>query len=261
MTLLFLGVGTIAAAVRELLPEAVAAGTTRGAPDARFRKIQPISAHDAAAIRAAATGARVLISFPPDGQSDAALAPLVSAAESVVYLSSTAVYPSHAARIIENTPAHAESERAQRRLAAEDIWRGVGASIVRLPAFYGPDVGLHVSIARGTFRLPGDGSNIVSRVHVEDAARFAIAAFAAPRGALVLAGDETPAPVIEVVRFVCSELGLPLPPSSSGDAVPESLRNSRAIDSSAIRARYAIELAYPNYRVGYRTIAAQIRRN
>jgi len=235
-------------------------GTTRQPPDARFSRIRAISANDQDSIRPAAEGARVLISFPPDGQSDSELAPLVSAAESVVYLSSTAVYPSRAARITEETPTLAESERAQRRLEAETIWRSVGASIVRLPAFYGPHVGLHVSIARGTFRLPGDGSNIVSRVHVEDAARFVLAGFTAPRGTLILAGDESPAPVIDVVRFVCRELGLPLPPASTGDAIPESLRNSRAVDSSAVRARFGIELAYPSYQLGYRAIAAQIGR-
>ena len=32
-----------------------------------------------------------------------------------------------------------------------------GASVVRLPAFYGLSSGLHVSLARGTFRMPGNG--------------------------------------------------------------------------------------------------------
>ncbi len=259
MKLLFLGVGTIALAVRELASPESAAGTTRQSPDARFSRIRPILATDESAVRAAAESAHVLVSFPPDGLSDAAFAPLVRHAASIVYLSSTAVYPARAALVTEETAVAAETERAQRRLEAEEFWRAAGASIVRLPAFYGKDVGLHVSIARGTFRLPGDGSNIVSRVHAEDAARFVLAAFTAAPGSLILAGDETPAPVIDVVRFVCSELELPLPTSISGEAIPESLRSSRAIDSSASRARFGVRLAFPSYRSGYRAIARQIR--
>jgi len=259
MKLLFLGVGTIAQAVQRASPEHMAAGTTRSVPDARFAKIQPISALDTAAIQRAAEGAHVVVSFPPDDRTDADVAPLARTAASIVYLSSTAVYPASATRVTEETAPRAESERARRRLAAESIWSAVGARIVRLPAFYGTDTGLHVSIARGTFRLPGDGSNIVSRVHVDDAARFVLAAFEAPPQTIILAGDDMPAPVIEVVRFVCAELGLALPPSSAGDAIPESLRSSRSVDNRGTKARFRIRLAHPSYHSGYRAIAQQLR--
>jgi len=259
MKLLFLGVGTIAAAVRRALTQHPAFGTTRSTPDARFARIQPISATDAAGIQRVADGAQVIVSCPPDGRTDAELAPLVRSAESIVYLSSTAVYPASATRVTEQTAPFAESERARKRLEAESIWGALGARTVRLPAFYGRDVGLHVSIARGSFRLPGDGSNIVSRVHVDDAASFVLAGLAAPAGTIILAGDDKPAPVIDVVRFVCAELGLAPPPSVVGDAIPESLRHSRSIDNRATRTRFGIQLAYPTYHLGYRAIAQQIR--
>ncbi len=259
MKLLFLGVGEIARAVRRACPSAVANGTTRSAPDARFAEIQPLSTTDAAAIQRAAEGAEVVVSFPPDGQSDAVFAPLVRAAASVVYLSSTAVYPASASIVTEATLTLAESERARRRLHAEAVWQDIGARVVRLPAFYGKDTGLHLSIARGSFRLPGDGSNVVSRVHVDDAARFVLTAFDAPPGAIILAGDDMPAPVIDVVRFVCAEFELPLPEASYGQATPESLRGNRAIDNRALRQRLGIVLAYPDYRQGYRAIAQDLR--
>jgi nucleoside-diphosphate-sugar epimerase len=252
--LLLLGVGTIARALRASLPGLPAFGTTRSTPDARFVEITPLASADSAAIRAAAQGAGVVVSFPPDGHSDAEFAALTAGAASIVYLSSTAVYPSDAGIVNETTPVTTHGERAVQRLAAEALWRDAGASVVRLPAFYGPESGLHLSIARGTFRMPGRGANIVSRVHVEDAARFvAVALYAAPRS-VILAGDDAPAPVAEVVTFVCALFGLDMPQPSEGQDIPLSLRGSRSIDNAVTKARYGVRLAYPSYRDGYREI-------
>ncbi|MES1178650.1 MAG: hypothetical protein ABUL62_30290 [Myxococcales bacterium] len=254
--LLFLGVGTIAEAVRRALPAWSASGSTRSRPDARFQHIQPIAADDTPVLRDRARGAHVLVSFPPDGDSDRKFADLMGAAASVVYLSSTAVYPSAAGVVTETSELASSGERALLRIAAEATWRELGARVVRLPAFYGAGTGLHVSIARGTFRMPGSGANIVSRVHEDDAARFVLAAFAAPPGSLLLAGDAEPAPVAQVVEFVCALFGLPLPPSSEGSDIPLSLRGDRSVDNRATRAAFGIQLAYPSYRDGYRAILA-----
>ena len=259
--LLFLGVGTIAQAVRRALPEPLAMGTSRSAPDARFGgvpPIEPIAAHDTARLRQAAEGAHVLVSFPPDGRSDHELSPFVAKAASVVYLSSTAVYPAAAGVVTEHSELASSGERALLRIAAERTWREVGARIVRLPAFYGARTGLHVSLERGSFRLPGAGTNVVSRVHEQDAARFVCAAFAAEPRSLLLAGDDEPAPVAEVVQFVCSLFGLPLPPSSEGSDVPLSLRGDRSVDNRATKSDFKVTLAYPSYREGYRAVHAAL---
>jgi len=252
--LLLLGVGSVAQAVRAALPQSVATGTTRRPPDARFAQIAPLAAADFEAIRAAAQGARVVISFPPDGHSDRALSALVTGAARLVYLSSTAVYAADAHVIDEATEARADSERGRLRLEAEAIWRSLGASVVRLPALYGPSTGLHRSLSRGSFRMPGTGENVVSRVHLADAARFVLAALEAERGSLLLAGDDQPAPVREVVSFVCELFGLPLPASAEGADIPESLRQSRAVNNRATKQRHGITLGYPTYREGYRAI-------
>ena len=252
--LLFLGVGSIAAAVQRALPTLPAAGTTRAAPDQRFGTIRAIAADDQAAIRAAAQGAQIVVSVPPDGQVDRAWSALVAGAASIVYLSSTAVYPESAGLVTEASVVSSSSERAALRLAAEQLWKDVGASVVRLPAFYGSASGLHLSIARGTFRMPGRGHNIVSRVHEDDAARFVCAALRAPARSLLLAGDDEPAPVAEVVHFVCARFGLPVPPSSEGAQIPLSLRASRSIDNRLTKAEHQIRLAYPSYREGYEAI-------
>lgn len=252
--LLFLGVGTIASAVQRALPTIPAAGTTRAAPDQRFHTISPIAASDVTAIRARARGAHVVVSFPPDGNVDRAWSELVSGAASIAYLSSTAVYPATAGVVTEASAVSASSERAALRLAAEQLWQDAGASVVRLPAFYGQTSGLHLSLARGTFRMPGSGSNVVSRVHEDDAARFVCAALRAPPRSLLLAGDDEPAPVAEVVQFVCARFGLPLPANSEGEQIPLSLRASRSVDNRATKASYQIQLAYPSYRQGYQAI-------
>lgn len=253
-SLLFLGVGSIAQAVRAARPSVPASGTTRSTPDQRFERIAPIAANDSTAIREAAHDAHVVVSFPPDGHTDRELAPLVAGAAGIVYLSSTAVYPQTAGIVSEHTPVTNEGARALARLAAEAVWLEAGASVVRLPAFYGPTTGLHLSLTRGTFRMPGPGTNIVSRVHVVDAARFVCAALAAPARSLLLAGDDEPAPVADVVAFVCALFGLPLPPSSEGADIPLSLRGSRSIDNRVTRANHRVELAFPTYREGYRAI-------
>jgi nucleoside-diphosphate-sugar epimerase len=252
--LFFLGVGTVAEAVRRACPSLPAVGTTRAAPDARFQHIEPIPSHDAAAIRSAVEGAHVLVSIPPDGHSDREFAEAVIGAAGVVYLSSTAVYPSAAGVVTESSELASSGERALRRIAAESTWREVGASVVRLPAFYGVGTGLHISLARGTFRMPGLGANFVSRVHEDDAARFVHAAFEAPPRSLLLAGDDEPAPVAEVVGFVCSLFGLAAPASSEGSDVPLSLRGDRSIDNRATRSSFGVELIHPSYREGYRSI-------
>jgi len=156
--------------------------------------------------------------------------------------------------VTEASPVSASSERATLRLAAERLWLAAGASVLRLPAFYGLGSGLHVSIRRGSFRMPGDGSNVVSRVHEDDAARFVCAALRAPRGSLLLAGDDEPAPVADVVRFVCELFDLPVPATSEGDQVPLSLRARRKVDNRATKTTHGIQLAFPTYRDGYRAI-------
>lgn len=256
--LLFLGVGTIAAAVRRALPGLPAAGTTRAAPDQRFAEISPIAAADASAIRAAARGASVVVSYPPDPSVDRAWSALAADAASIVYLSSTAVYSESAGVVTEASAANASAERGAARLAAERVWSDAGASVLRLPAFYGLGTGLHVSLARGTFRMPGRGDNVVSRIHEDDAARFVCAALGASPRSVLLAGDEEPAAVADVVQFVCALFGLPAPERSEGEQIPQSLRASRSIDNRATRAAHGIELAYPTYREGYRAIHRQL---
>ncbi len=259
--MLFLGVGHVARAVRRRCPDRAAAGTTRRPPDARFEGITALDAADEGAVRTAARDAHVVVSFPPDPAraSDARFAALVADASSVVYLSSTAVYSLAAGVVDETTPTTTEvREDARRRLQAEAVWSAAGASIVRLPAYYGPEVGLHRRLLAGTFKLPGDGTSFVSRVHLEDAASFVLAGLEAPRGTTLLAGDDEPARLVDVVTFLCGLLELPFPEREEDAArVSPTLRADRRVDSRGTRARFGLTLRHPTYREGFATIAQQ----
>jgi nucleoside-diphosphate-sugar epimerase len=206
----------------------------------------------------------VVIAFPPDGSTDARIAPSLAEAAAVTYVSSTGVYGDLRGVIDDGTAlpapdasAAASVDRSARLRAAEEAYRPGGATVLRCPALYGRDRGLHVRILRGEHSIPGDGTRHLSRIHVEDLAQLILAlvpAPTAPRAARAaetfVVGDLAPAPHIDVVRFVCGTYGVPLPPFVPLDSVHESLRADRRVDASRALGRSGITLRYPTYREG-----------
>src|SRR5262249_1679952 len=79
---------------------------------ARARELEHLGAEPVVAAELSASvvrelvepGAHVLVAFPPDGATDARIAPELERAHRVVYLSSTAVYGSARGRVDERTP-------------------------------------------------------------------------------------------------------------------------------------------------------------
>ncbi len=195
-------------------------------------------------------GTHVVVAFPPDGRTDARVAPALRAAHSVAYVSSTGVYGEHRG-LVDDTTAVPEppSERARRILEAEAHYRAVGGTVLRCPGIYGPERGLHRRVLRGDHRIPGDGKRALSRIHVSDLAELLLAA-SATRGDTFVVGDLAPAPHIDVVRFICETYGVPLPPSVPLGDVHDSLRADRRIDPSRALAHLGVTLRYPDYRAG-----------
>ena len=192
----------------------------------------------------------VVVSFPPDGVTDVHLAPRLAQARALAYVSSTAVYGSTRGRIDDTTPvAVTPDARAARILAAEEAWRAAGATVLRSPAIYGPDRGAHVRIARGEFRVAGDGKTYTSRIHVEDLARLLLATRAV-RGETFVVGDMAPATQDEVAEWVSRHHGVPFPPRVPPDEVHETLRGDRCVDPSRALATLRVTLAYPDFRTG-----------
>ena len=226
--------------------------------------------------------ADVLVAFPPDGRTDAEIAPALAQAAHVVYVSTTGVYGARRGHIDEATPVDPAEPRARERLAAEHSYRGAGATILRAAGIYGPGRGLHSRILKGTYRIPGDGTGVVSRIHVSDLAEMVLAVFRrartekrdrgldapasrAPeqrtRGEVFVVADDAPVPQIEVIAWLCRRLELPMPPHVELDEAPVTLRHDRAIDNRRIKSWTGLSLLYPSYREGFESCLAELSVN
>ena len=169
----------------------------------------------------------------------------------VVYLSTTGVYGnSHV--VDHTTPAAPSTAEACARVAAESAWvAGPWSSVVLRPAaIYGPGRGAHVSIAEGRFRLGGDGSNYVSRIHVEDLGTHVEAAlFSEVTGAWPVA-DAHPCTSREIAEYCSRLLGVPMPQQVEPALLHQTRRANRRVDGSQIREILGVTLKYPSYREG-----------
>lgn len=192
----------------------------------------------------------VIVTFPPDGVTDPRVAGALAHAAAITYVSSTGVYGDRSGVIDDTTPLPEPlPPRSQRLLAGENAYRPFGATVLRSAAIYGKDRGLHRRVLRGEHRIPGDGSNTISRIHVDDLAAL-ILATRTVRGETFVVGDLEPAAHLEVVRFVCDTYGVPLPPSAPLHELPDSLRANRAIDPRRALQMLGVTLHYPSFRQG-----------
>jgi nucleoside-diphosphate-sugar epimerase len=196
-------------------------------------------------------GVRVLYSIPPDEGERDRLAILRGIAARVVYISATSVYGGQHV-VDENTPPAPRTEREWNRLRAEEaILVGPWSPLVLRPAaIYGPGRGVHVSLMQGRFRITGDGSNYVSRIHVDDLAALCEAGLLSDQCGAWPVADQEPATQRDIVEFCCGYLGLPLPRSAGPHEQHETLRSNRRVDGRAICTRLGIRLKYPSYRGG-----------
>lgn len=197
-----------------------------------------------------------LVTFPPAGATDAALAPLLASARAVSYLSTTGVYENLEGVIDDTTPLPPEpSPKYAAVLAAEAQYRAVGAAVLRSPGIYGAERGIHVRLARGDFKLSGDGSRYGSRIHVEDLAALLLASAATP-GETFVVGDLEPCRQREMVSWLCAQMGLPFPASAPLGEVHETSRRNRRIDASRALSRLGVTLKYPSYREAFATFGS-----
>lgn len=194
--------------------------------------------------------AHAIVCFPPDGVTDERLAPLLSRARAVTYVSTTGVYGDARGVIDDDTPVTTSpSPSIARVLSAEGAYREVGATVLRAPAIYGPDRGLHVRVASGVHALPGDGAGYTSRIHADDLAAILLATERV-RGETFVVGDEEPARQRDVVAWICAEYGCAFPPSVPEEGVHETLRRDRRVDSRRALRVLGVELGFRSYREG-----------
>lgn len=205
-------------------------------------------------------GAIVVSTAPPGGDPAGeirALLALAGGAARLVYVSSTGVYgPGHGAWVDETWPIAPLTDSGRARAAAEAALAGAPVPWVALRAagIYGPGRGLVDRIRAGTYRVIGDGTSHVSRIHVVDLVAAILAAAGSSVTGAINVADDDPAPIGEVADAVAARLGLPPPPRVPAAAVPAEvagmLTADRRIANRRLRDDLGVALRYPSWRDG-----------
>ena len=198
----------------------------------------------------------LIYTVPPGGEhGDERLARFLSALDRppsrFVYISTTGVYGNRdGERVFEADPVNPQTERAQRRVAAEQQLANYTASndtqlvILRVPGIYGPGrLGLD-RIRAGEPVLRGEDANPGNRIHVDDLAAICLRAADGdvPAG-IYNVGDGDPRSSSWFTRETARLAGLPSPPAVNRDEAARVfspmrlsfLNESRTIDTTRLR--------------------------
>ena len=217
---------------------------------------------------AVAPGAIVVCTAPPGADPAGEIATLLAAARAaarIVYVSSTGVYgPGGGAWVDESWPIAPITGTGRARAAAEAALAGAAVPWVALRAagIYGPGRGLVDRIRGGTYRVVGDGTSHVARIHVADLAAAIVRAGTTVATGVFNAADDDPAPIGAVADAVAARLGLPPPPrvpvAEVSPEVAGMLTADRRIANRRLREELGVVLRYPSWRHG---LAAELGPN
>ncbi|MGA9525806.1 MAG: NAD-dependent epimerase/dehydratase family protein [Myxococcaceae bacterium] len=201
----------------------------------------------------------VVVSIPPEAGLDARIAKRLAQDPPArcVYLSSTGVYGQLKGRVDEDSPVAFDDSRAKPRLEAERLYRSFGGVVLRVAGIYGPGRGIQDRMRAGTWRIPGDGSGHVSRVHVDDLVEaIRVALRRAEPGSVLCVADDGAGTHQELAAFLSEKLGVPIPGSVPLEEVHPSLRGDREIVNARLRA-LGWRPNFPTFREGYEAVLAQ----
>ena len=213
----------------------------------------------------------ILVSIPPGEVGDPALS---ACADDIAelkdlhwlgYLSTTGVYGTRdGGWVHERSELRPSSARARRRVAAEQGWLALGAHVFRLAGIYGPGRSAFDALRAGTARRIDAGSQVFSRIHVDDIASVLLTSIARPRpGAIYNVCDDEPAAQEVVVAHAAGLLGVeppPLVPLAAADLSPMArsfYADDKRVSNALIKQELGVALAYPSYREGLAAILAQ----
>ncbi|MCE2474312.1 MAG: SDR family oxidoreductase [Alphaproteobacteria bacterium] len=217
----------------------------------------------------------VLLSVPPDANGDPVLRWLrhnmadPNSIKWVAYLSTTGVYGDQGgAWVDETSPLRPTSDRAKNRVTAEDAWLGWGArhgvavQVFRLAGIYGPGRSALERVRQGTAQRIRKPGHLFSRIHVDDIANVLAASIARPQaGAVYNVCDDEPAASSDVVAYACTLCSITPPPeipfaeAELSPAARSFWTDNRRVRNDLIKRQLGVELAFPNYRTGLRSIA------
>jgi nucleoside-diphosphate-sugar epimerase len=205
-------------------------------------------------------GAIVVVTAPPGSDPAGEIRGLLAwahGAARIVYVSSTGVYGAGGGAWVDETwPVAPITASGHARAAAEAALAGSTVPWVALRAagIYGPGRGLVDRIRAGTYRVIGDGTSCVGRIHVADLVTAILRAGTGDVAGAINAADDDPAPIGAVADAVAARLGLPPPPRVAASAVPPEvagmLTANRRIANRRLRDELGVVLRYPSWRDG-----------
>ncbi len=203
-------------------------------------------------------GAVVCCLAPPGRDPAGELANLIDAsreASRLVYVSSTGVYaPGRGAWVDESWPIQPATEAGRARALAEAALATCPVPWISLRAagIHGPGRKLVDRIRSGTYRVIGDGTSHVSRIHVVDLVSAIVAAGASAARGFVNVADDDPTPIGEVADTLAALLGLPPPPREPASSVSPELAGmltaDRRIVNRRLKEELGVKLRYPSWR-------------
>ncbi len=187
-----------------------------------------------------------------------------SGIERIVYLSTTGVFGVRdGSWVDEATPPAPWNAQGRARQRSEDLYAQaakasghIAFTALRLPAIYGPDRGVAVSLRSGTYALVGDGSQWTNRIHVEDLAEVIVrcVSYLGVLPCVLCVSDDSPTQASDVVAYLCEREGLALPPSVSPEEVLRrgayTMLSNQRVRNTRMKEVLGLSLQYPSFREG-----------
>ena len=186
--------------------------------------------------------------------------------QSIIYISTSGVYGDcQGGWVTEKSPTKPETERAVRRLAAEQTlqqWaykHQVNTVVLRVGGIYGPGRLPLERLRGGMSILRRDLAPWSNRIHADDLAKICIAAAsAASQSTVYNVADNQPSTMSDYFIAVAEKAGLPAPKELNwqqaeaelSPAMLSYLHESRRMDNSKMLHELNIELTYPSLKEG-----------
>ncbi len=191
------------------------------------------------------------------------------------YLSTVGVYGDTGGDWVdEDTPPNPRQERTIRRVHAERAWLEFGVvthrtvQIFRIAGIYGPGRNPLLNLMDGSAQRIVKPGQVFNRIHVADIASGVVAGIKRGKpGRIYNLTDDEPAAPDDVVVCAARLLGMaPPPPVPFAEATLSPMAASfyadnRRVRNNRLRSELAVDLSYPNYRVGLAALAAELRQS
>lgn len=167
-----------------------------------------------------------------------------------LFVSSTGVFGQDDGSLVnEESPTEPQGFTGQRMMEAERVARAsaLPSCALRLSGIYGPSRSVLLErVGRGEATYPAQGDRWMNQIHQFDAARAIVHALGlADLPPVLCVSDPKPSQRREVLLWLASRMGAPVPGASDAPGTP-----AKRIDSGRIQAT-GFEFRFPSYVEGY----------